>query len=518
MEISNRKDIEKLIAYSKSIQVGLIEDDFNDQYTPPEKHVYDLEPVPEIKLEELETNLNEDEMLKLLKQNVQSAKLKESVSSEQDSVESQDSMERRSTPPKRKQQQQQVQIPIQVPVQKSQTTVDMSEYNKVPEEVLQFLDGAKGRRSMLGAAIKNNKGTSMLLASQGKPIKIYFFNTQQHIQINVAKNTTVLQVIRMSITEYQNNNNFDQKLLRYPNNVDAYEIRFVDDDFEFKAEMAFGAIDKKKEILSTQTNIFSLIEISNYKEQKNDMQIFEKINPNMVLMDVVIIDQKPEKNVTTKVQLDKNSIVADILTQISKKNKQINQLNYLIQLNDDDTILDLDLRMPVAQLQNKKIQIKQKTWADQAEQQTVNTQRRDTITEQDDYVDAPLNHIQAFKYEKFTVVKINERGKRQDRILGIDQFRIYNMNKKENLGLFERMLTNKITGTKFPERLIEDIVDIRIANQFLYITFRQENDFKELKFDTLDSKIAQKIYKKINFIRDFQITTQKVRTYSQKLD
>lgn len=46
------------------------------------------------------------------------------------------------------------------------------------------------------------------------------------------------------------------------------------------------------------------------------------------------------------------------------------------------------------------------------------------------------------------------------------------MNKKENLGkivlltlgLFERLLNNKDTGTKFPERLIEDIVDIRIAN------------------------------------------------------
>ncbi|CAD8051212.1 unnamed protein product [Paramecium sonneborni] len=517
MEISNRKDIEKLIAYSKSFQAGLIEDDFNDQYTPPEKYVYDLEPISEIKLEDFETNLNEDEMLKLLKQNVQSAKLKESISSEANSLASQDSIERRSTPPKR-QQQQQVQPPIQIPVQKSQTTADMSEYNKVSEEVLQFLDGAKERRSMLGAAIKNTKGTSMVLTSQGKPIKIYFFNTQQHIQINVSKTTTVLQVIRMSITDYQKNNNFDQKLLRYPNNVDAYEIRFVDDDFEFKAEMAFGAIDKKKEILSTQTNIFSLIEVNNYKQQTNDMQIFEKILPNMILIDVLILDQKPEKSVTTKVQLDKNSIVADIITQISKKNKQINQVNFIIQLNDDETLIDLDLKMPVAQLQNKKLQIKQKTWADQAEQQSINTQRRDTITEQEDYVDAPLNHIQAFKYEKFTVVKINERGKRQDRILGIDQFRIYNMNKKENLGLFERILNNKNTGTKFPERLIEDIVDIRIANQFLYITFRQENDFKELKFDTLDPKIAIKILNKINFIRDFQITTQKVRTYSQKLD
>lgn len=30
----------------------------------------------------------------------------------------------------------------------------MTEYNKVSEEVLQFLDGAKERRSMLGLAIK----------------------------------------------------------------------------------------------------------------------------------------------------------------------------------------------------------------------------------------------------------------------------------------------------------------------------------------------------------------------------
>lgn len=40
-------------------------------------------------------------------------------------------------------------------------------------------------------------------------------------------------------------------MLKYPGNVDAYEIRFVDDDYEYKAEMAFNAIDKKKEILST---------------------------------------------------------------------------------------------------------------------------------------------------------------------------------------------------------------------------------------------------------------------------
>lgn len=39
----------------------------------------------------------------------------------------------------------------------------MTEFNKVPEEVLELLDGAKERRSLLGAAIKNTKGTSLLL-------------------------------------------------------------------------------------------------------------------------------------------------------------------------------------------------------------------------------------------------------------------------------------------------------------------------------------------------------------------
>ena len=34
----------------------------------------------------------------------------------------------------------------------------------------------------------------------------------------------------------------------------------------------------------------------------------------------------------------------------------------------------------------------------------------------------------------------------------------------KKLGLFERILNNKNTGTKFPERLIEDIVYIHIAS------------------------------------------------------
>jgi hypothetical protein len=37
--------------------------------------------------------------------------------------------------------------------------------------------------------------------------------------------------------------------------------------------------------------------------------------------------------------------------------------------------------------------------------------------------------ISAAKYQEFNVIKINKRGKRQVRVLGIDGFNIYNIRK-----------------------------------------------------------------------------------------
>lgn len=42
--------------------------------------------------------------------------------------------------------------------------------------------------------------------------------------------------------------------------------------------------------------------------------------------------------------------------------------------------------------------------------------------------------ISAAKYQEFTVVKINKRGKRQIRVLGIDGFNIYNIRKPTGAG------------------------------------------------------------------------------------
>lgn len=46
------------------------------------------------------------------------------------------------------------------------------------------------------------------------------------------------------------------KKKKIENILDAYELRLLDDDDGCKADMTFGAIDKSKLILSTQSDCF----------------------------------------------------------------------------------------------------------------------------------------------------------------------------------------------------------------------------------------------------------------------
>ena len=56
---------------------------------------------------------------------------------------------------------------------------------------------------------------------------------------------------------------------------------------------------------------------------------------------------------------------------------------------------------------------------------------------EDDFL---FGSISAAKYQEFTAIKINKRGKRQQRILGIDGFNIYNIRKPKGEGGFPASL------------------------------------------------------------------------------
>lgn len=170
----------------------------------------------------------------------------------------------------------------------------MTEYNKVSEEVLQFLDQSKGRRSLFTETIKTRKCNTISI-SNGKPIKIYFFNTPQMVQIFVNKNTTVAQVLRMAIESYLENPKYDKNYMRFKDHPEGYEIRIVDDDFEYRADMAFAAIDRKKEILSTQTTVFAFVEVPGFKPPQTQQinQMIERISKdaNLIILDVIFSEK-----------------------------------------------------------------------------------------------------------------------------------------------------------------------------------------------------------------------------------
>ena len=78
----------------------------------------------------------------------------------------------------------------------------------------------------------------------------------------------------------------------------------------------------------------------------------------------------------------------------------------------------------------------------------------------------PIGIVQASMYEEFEVIKINSRGMKQERILGIDQMKIYNYDldfrkEKKEVGFLSKIFgNNEETGTKRPYRLISEVRSI----------------------------------------------------------
>lgn len=105
------------------------------------------------------------------------------------------------------------------------------------------------------------------------------------------------------------------------------------------------------------------------------------------------------------------------------------------------------------------------------------------------------------------------------RLLGINQFRIYNKTKEKDNGFLSyffqlinyylgltTIFSSLFTGntTKNPERLIESIKEINFIKgnqkQFYLECFEENNKIKKLLFETKTAAMASYIYAKITFL------------------
>ena len=92
----------------------------------------------------------------------------------------------------------------------------------------------------------------------------------------------------------------------------------------------------------------------------------------------------------------------------------------------------------------------------------------------------PIGLTEASQYEEFSVIKVNSKGFEQDRIIGIDQNKIYNYDKsyhqeKRQTSFLDKIFgLNEETGTKKPYRLISDILGLKKSEKGLLVVFKEK--------------------------------------------
>lgn len=105
-------------------------------------------------------------------------------------------------------------------------------------------------------------------------------------------------------------------------------------------------------------------------------------------------------------------------------------------------------------------------------------------------------------YEEFEVTKINSRGMKQARILGIDQMKIYNYDsdlrkEKKEVGFLSKIFgNNEETGTKRPYRLMSEVKSIEEMEGGVRIEFVD----KKIDYLVENEESREQILKKVRFL------------------
>ena len=229
-----------------------------------------------------------------------------------------------------------------------------------------------------------------------------------------------------------------------------------------------------------------------------------------------------EKNCNL-VHISENSIVKQLLESLSVKYGYLNpdeyQFKVAVQVEElTEQECDITMDLKIGSLTTDELKLYRKVYVDTPSY--VEDKKQYTTVKEDDglvrYDNSRYNmtRAQASTYKQYEVIKTNAKGKRQKRILGIDQLRLYNMTAlqaKEKVGgkaleKAERSVIRKKLASLFksvthhPEIPIESIHLIEQDSKNLccfYIDYTENGTKKRKLYETEKSSIAVEIISKI---------------------
>lgn len=351
---------------------------------------------------------------------------------------------------------------------------------------------------------------------------LFLFCTQNSISISVHKTYTVEQLITKALSAFTSSNFNTQFSLKYGLKPEAYEIWLVEDD-GYLPETDFK-VDRNMKISDLAVDSLALCEREDFSPSKESDTPLRKISQISKGIPLKICYESR----WTIISVPPRTKLVNLFPLLQKKFVEVGYFNpseyeFRMNLKIEDGFegeeCNLDSNLTVDSINTNRLKLSRKTFIDSpAVVADISALRvkKDAIDLDEGVVYDPtkfnLTKAQACAYKEYEVIKYNSRGKKQERVLGIDQLCLYNLTKTQaQQELRQRetrnrsILRSKIEGllysvTQEPEIPIAKLCNVRqIDNQrnCFEIEFKQEGEIKKKLYEASNYTIAAEIVAKI---------------------
>eukprot|EP00002_Diphylleia_rotans_P025123 TRINITY_DN4974_c0_g1_i1.p1 TRINITY_DN4974_c0_g1~~TRINITY_DN4974_c0_g1_i1.p1 ORF type:complete len:501 (+),score=105.77 TRINITY_DN4974_c0_g1_i1:70-1572(+) len=396
------------------------------------------------------------------------------------------------------------------------TTADPSKFAKIEISSSENMDSLLSQLLNKGNEIAFDLDTPPLDPS-ARVLELSIFvgwNKGKKFSIRVAETSTVSQVIIISMKHYAAHR-LQPALQQDPM---AYVLRMVDDDGT--PDDDFPALDRARQINKFQFKAYALCEAP--KSARMSVNMSESIDRVTYLNNLMTPAATAGKgNLFLRVQLPQGDynivnvspdmLIGDLLNLITKK-RNLDPAKYCFQhptipgaIPADRTIQSLNteniLLCPSRTLHGKKVPDQLPFTPAMSPAMGNEFEIPGSVIEDDAQLMVPVfSEFTASQYKEYDVYKTNKHGVRQERIMGIDREKIYNMLPKNANGF----LGSK--AAKRPSRYIEDVHSIRLEEDrpsFFTIVFKEGGNQYSMEY-SFEAKggpvIASEIVAKVEFL------------------
>lgn len=348
-------------------------------------------------------------------------------------------------------------------------------------------------------------------------LKIYLFGTAATIDIDIMPGDTyhdlkvkIIQNLLCSSEEYQ---------MKYKV-PEAFEIRLIDEDDE-APNMDVAAMEDTMNVTQSKNTIFAFVARKEYDPNDSKLQ---KKNSNVAQEGKVNIKvhfkTKKYSTMIKVIVMSEDNTLKDLLEYIISRDLLLNRnsdLYYFVEHSvdsDDDmdnainndiivkylSTLELDLYYKKFPDVPESIKYSQFSQRDSDKSSDLNLSSKN-MKEEENGKEYFFNDISAGLYQEFEVFKVTKYKSKQERILGIDLYNLYN-NLPKNKQNAKGILNFFLPRTKNPLRKIKDIKECDILDsKMFYITMKEsEGEEKKIIYEVKNNNIRNEIIAKLKFL------------------